>query len=41
MKYAEVTRMISKADDSVAITLTHSTTSTKTGIDYKYINMVI
>ena len=41
MRYAEVARMVSKADDSVAITLTHSVTSTKIRIDYKYINMVI
>lgn len=33
--------MTLKADYSVAISLTHSATSTKTGMDYKYINIVI
>lgn len=33
--------MISKADDSVAITLTYSAISTKIGTDYKYINTAI
>lgn len=38
---AEIARMILKEDYSVAIILTHSATSTKTGMDYKYINIAI
>lgn len=43
MRYAEVARMISKADDydSVAITLTHFATPTKMGMVHKYTNMAI
>lgn len=37
---ADIARMILK-DYSVGISLTHSARSTKTGMDYKYINIVI
>lgn len=43
MSYAEVAGIISKADDydSVVITLTHFTTSTKIGMVYNYTNVAI